>query len=122
MNETELMAFMIGVIVVELVFAVVMVCIHTLMMFCFPLMVDKRLGAIDSIKWSARAVLKNVGGVVGLFLVGFVVCFVGYLMLCIGIYLVFPLIFAANLVAYRKVFPGDAPTMMPPPPSYYHAQ
>lgn len=119
MGESELMAFIIGVLVIELIFAVIMVCIHTLLMFAFPLMADKKLGAIQSIKLSVRSVWSNMSGVVGLFVVGFGVSIVGYLMLCIGIYLVIPLIFAANVVAYRKVFPGEKPSMMPPPPSFY---
>lgn len=120
MSEAELFAFIAGTIAVELVFAVFMVCLHTLLMFAFPLLVDKKLSAIEAIKLSARAVWRNLSGVVGLFLVGFVVAIVGYLMLCIGIYLVMPLIIMAQLVAYRKIFP--APTSQdfnPPPPNFY---
>ncbi|HMQ03891.1 MAG TPA: hypothetical protein PKD26_08240 [Pyrinomonadaceae bacterium] len=106
MNEAELVATIVGILAVELVFAVIMVCLHTLLLFSFPLIVDKRMSAIQSIKTSARAVWANLGGVVGLFGVGILVAIVGYLMLCIGIYLVLPLIIAANVVAYRKIFPG----------------
>ena len=44
-----------------------------------------------------------------------------YLMLCIGVYLTLPLIMAANVVAYRKVFPGMAAAgySAPPPPNVY---
>ncbi len=38
--------------------------------------------------------------------VGFFVSLAGYLLFCIGVYLTLPIIFAANTVAYRKVFPG----------------
>jgi hypothetical protein len=42
------------------------------------------------------------------------------MMLCIGIYLVIPLIFASNAVAYRKIFPSrDAGQFGPPPPKAY---
>lgn len=105
MGETELIAFIAVTLVVELIFAVIMVCIHTLLMFAFPLIVDKKLPALQAMKTSARAVWANMGGVVGMFAVGFVVCIVGYLLLCIGIYLVIPLVIAANALAYRKVFP-----------------
>jgi hypothetical protein len=120
MSENELMGFIAGVFAVELVFAVIMVCLHTLLMFSFPLLVDKKLSVIESVKLSARAVWKNMKGVVGLFLVGFVVMFIGYLALCVGIYLTLPLVFAAQAVAYRKVFPA-APTgnFQPPPPTVY---
>lgn len=120
MNESDLFVFIVGVIVVELVFGIFMVCFHTLLLFSFPLMADRRVSVMDSIKLSARAVWKNMGGVVGLFGVGFVVAIIGYLMLCIGLYLVLPLIFMANAVAYRKIFPSlGQPRSMPPPPSYY---
>lgn len=105
MSESETLAAIAGIVAVELVVAVVMVCIHTLLMFSFPLIVDKKMGAVDSIKTSARAVWNNLGGVVGLFVAGFVVTLIGYMALCVGIYLALPLIFAANAVAYRKVFP-----------------
>lgn len=120
MSGDELFALIAGTIAVEFVFALFMVCLHTLLMFAFPLLVDKKLPAVQAIKLSARAVWKNMSGVIGLFLVGLVVGIVGYLMLCIGIYLVLPLIITAQLVAYRKVFP--APTernFNPPSPNYY---
>lgn len=106
MGETELIAFIAVTIVIELIFAVIMVCIHTLLMFAFPLIVDKKLPVLQAMKTSARAVWANMGGVVGMFAVGFVVCIVGYMLLCVGIYLVIPLVIAANALAYRKVFPA----------------
>ncbi|MEO7673157.1 MAG: hypothetical protein ABIU09_03650 [Pyrinomonadaceae bacterium] len=106
MSESEVIAAIAGFLVVEIIIAFFMVCLHTLLLFAFPLIVDRKLSAIDAIKTSARAVWQNMSGVVGLMVVGMGVAFVGYLMLCIGIYLVLPLIIAANLVAYRKVFPA----------------
>jgi hypothetical protein len=108
LSESEAMAAIGGVLVVVLIEVVVMVCLHSLLIFSFQLIVDKKMSAINAIKTSARAVWQNLSGVAGLFAVGFGVAFVGYLMLCIGIYLVLPLIIAANLVAYRKVFPAAA--------------
>lgn len=120
MSEEELFAFIAGTIAVELIFAVFMVCLHTLLMFAFPLLVDRNLSAVQAIKLSARAVWKNLSGVAGLFLVGFVAAIAGYLVLCIGVYFVIPLIFMAQLVAYRKIFPAPAnPELDPPPPVYY---
>ncbi len=108
MSETELVTAIVGIIAVELVFAFIMVCLHTLLLFSFPLIVDKRLSAIQAIKTSARAVWANLAGVAGLFGVGILVAIGGYMLLCIGIYLALPLIMAANVVAYRKVFPATA--------------
>ncbi len=107
MDESEVVALIAGSIAAELIVAAIMVCIHTLLLFAFPLIVDKKLSAMASIKTSARAVWANLGGVVGLFVVGFGVCILGYLALCVGIYLVLPVVIAANVVAYRKVFPAD---------------
>ena len=108
MSESEFIAVLAGSVGIELVVAVIMVCVHTLLLFAFPLIVDKKFSAVESIKVSARAVWANLGGVVGLFAVGFVVCLLGYLALCIGIYFALPLILASNVVAYRRVFPAQA--------------
>jgi hypothetical protein len=105
LSQDEFMALLGGTLIVELFLAVIMVCLHTLLMFAFPLIVDRKLSAWQAIRTSARAVLKNLSGVVGLFLVGFALSLAGYLLLCIGIYFVIPVIIAANIVAFRKVFP-----------------
>ena len=122
LSEDELIAMFSGVLIFELIFTILMVCLHTLLMFSFPLIVDRNLSVWQSITVSAKAVMKNLSGVVGLFLVGFVVSLVGILLLFIGIYLAIPLIFAANVVAYRKVFPSTGNFNVPPPPtSFYEA-
>ena len=92
-------------IVVDLAVAVLMVTLHSLIVFAFPLMVDRGLNAIDAIKLSARAAMKNAGGIAGLILVQMGIAIAGELMLCVGLYLVIPILMATNLVAYRKVFP-----------------
>jgi len=119
MSESELIPFLIGTFIFEIVVAFIMVCFHTLLMFAFPLIVDRKLSGWESIKVSARAVWGNLSGVVGLFAVGIVVGIVGYLMLCVGIYLVLPLILASNAVAYRKIFPAIQPGLLDPPPTAY---
>ncbi len=120
MNESELLGFLAGVIIFELIVAVIMVCFHTLLLFSFPLIADKQVSAWRSVTLSSKAVWANLSGVAGLFGVGMVVAIIGYLMLCIGLYLVIPMIFAANVVAYRKIFPGSTERFgAPPPPNYY---
>jgi len=120
MSEDELVAMLVGTLAVELVLAVVMVCIHTLLMFAFPLIVDRNLGAIKAMTTSARAVFGNMGGVAGLFGVNFVLVLAGYLAFCVGVYFVIPIIIAGNVVAYRRVFPrvGHQSPAPPPPNSY----
>ena len=107
LSGDEFVGLLAGILAVDAVFAVIMVCFHTLLIFSFPLIVDRNLGAITAMKTSARAVLKNLGGVVGMIGVQIVLTFLGFLAICIGIYLVIPIIIAGNLVAYRKVFPAQ---------------
>lgn len=92
-------------IVIDIVIAIVMTGIHSLIIFAFPLLVDRGLGAVDAIKLSARAALNNMGGIGGLILLQFGIVLLGELALCVGIYLTIPILTATSLVAYRKVFP-----------------
>jgi hypothetical protein len=105
LSQDELLMMIIGAAAVDLIFVVIMVCFHTLLMFAYPLIVDRGLGAMAAISTSARAVLKNLGGMVGLLLVNFGLALLGQLACGIGMYFVMPVLMAANVVAYRKVFP-----------------
>lgn len=105
MSESELIPFLIGTAVFEIVLVVVMVCFHTLIMFAYPLIVERGLTGVQAMIVSAKAVWNNLAGMAGLFGVGFVVAIVGYMVLCVGLYLVLPLIMMAQAVAFRKIFP-----------------
>ncbi len=121
LSQDELLGMLIGAFAFDFVLIVIMVCIHTLLMFSFPLIVDRNLGAVKAMTTSARAVLKNLGGVAGLIGVNFVLVVAGYVALCIGLYFVIPIIIAGNIVAYRRVFPrqNDDRHFNPPPPNVY---
>jgi hypothetical protein len=120
LSGDEILATMGGVILVDAIVAIVMICIHTLLMFAFPLVVDRGLTGFSPVPVSARAVLKNLGGVCGLIGVNFLLTLAGELACGIGLYLVIPVIMATNLVAYRKVFPAlHSPNLNPPPPNAY---
>jgi hypothetical protein len=106
--------------VIDIVLALVMICIHSLLIFAFPLLVDRGLSSWEAMKLSARAALKNVGGIAGMIGVNFLLALAGEMAFCVGIYLVIPIMTAANLVAYRKVFPRQSSTNFePPPPGAY---
>jgi len=107
LSESELWSIMGGAFAVDLVFVVIMVCFHTLIMFAFPLIVDRGQGVFKAMLTSSKAVWKNLGGVAGLFAVNFVLSFAGALACGVGIYFVIPIIFAGNLVAYRRIFPAQ---------------
>jgi len=120
LSQDELMALLIGSLAIEFVLALIMVALHTLLIFSFPLIVDRNLGVIAAITTSAKAVMANLGGCIGLILVNFVLIIAGYLAFCVGVYFVLPIIVAANVVAYRKVFPSlDDRSHEPPPVSAY---
>jgi len=119
-SHDELMLVLGGSFAVDLIFTIIMVCFHTLIMFAFPLIIDKKLSGIQAMKTSAKAVWANLSGVAGLFGVGFILCLIGMLAACIGIYFVVPLMMGANTLAYRKIFPSNEnPNLNPPPPQYY---
>jgi hypothetical protein len=119
LDEDKLLTFSVGAIVVDVVFAVLMTCFHTLVMFSFPLMVDRKLSAWDAVKTSARAVWGNLSGVAGLYGVGFLLTIAGFFVCFVGMYLTIPIIIAGNVVAYRKIFPSGENRNQPPPPDAY---
>jgi hypothetical protein len=104
-NDNEMLTTLLTVFAIDIVVALVMVCFHSLLIFCYPLIVDRGLSSWDSIKLSARATMKNLSGIGGMIGLNFLMAFAGLLVFCVGIYVVIPLITASNLVAYRKVFP-----------------
>lgn len=120
-GEAGMLGGLVLVGVIDLIVLIVMVSFHTLLSFTFPLIVDRNLSAIDAMKTSARAVWQNLSGVAGIVGVNFVLMLIGMLALCIGVYFIIPIMAAANVVAYRKVFPALAqPTNFePPPPGAY---
>lgn len=106
-SDDEMIGSVLVVLAVDIVIALIMVTIHSLLIFSYPLIVDRGLSSWDAIKLSARATLKNVSGVGGLIVVNFVMAIAGYLAFCIGLYLAIPLMTATNIVAYRRVFPKE---------------
>jgi uncharacterized membrane protein len=82
--------------------------------FAIPILVDnENMSPIEALKLSARAGWSNVGGMIVLAILGFLVALVGMLALCIGVLFVMPIIIVAWAFAYRQVFPD-----LGPPPAY----
>ena len=120
LSSDELLGVLGGAFAVDLVVALVMISLHTMLTFSFPLIVDRRLTGFTPIAVSARAVLTNLGGIGGLIVVNFGIMLAGELACGVGIYLAAPLVMATSLVAYRKVFPRiGGPKLEPPPPTAY---
>ncbi len=125
LSSNELMQMFVGAAIVDLILVVLMTCFHTLLIFSFPLMIDRNLGAWQSITVSAKAVWKNLGGVAGMVGVTFVGSIIVMIFTCgLGAYFLMPIMFAGYTVAYRKIFPaisGNRDFNPPPPGAFQNA-
>lgn len=103
---------------VLMIFAIVW---RVLLFFAIPLAMEHDLGPVEAMKLSARAATSNIGGLVVLFILEALVVLLGFLMICIGLFFVMPIIYAANAFAYRQVFPliQQHFRVEPPPPMVY---
>jgi uncharacterized membrane protein len=119
--------FLFSLFGVEIVFFVVImivsILLETFFMFAFPLVADRKLSGLDAVKLSFKAGKANFGGVLGLILLNGLFSFVGVLCCIVGVYFYLPVAFAAQAVAYRRVFPdiGTAFASPPPPPGSWAA-
>jgi hypothetical protein len=91
--------------------------------FALPLLADNEgIGLGDCIKLSARAGWSNIGGIIVLAILEGLLALAGVIALCVGVFFVMPIIWAANALAFRMVFP-DGPKNTtynaPPDPQYY---
>lgn len=113
------LALIIVVSVVLMIFAIVWGITFA---FAIPIMVENDFGPMEALKLSARASWSNVGGIIVLAILSFLVAFVGVLALCVGILFVLPVIWVAWAFAYRQVFPDLGPPAYrydPPSPDAY---
>jgi len=122
LSPEEMMGLFIGAAALDIVIVILMTCFHTLLIFSFPLIVDRNLGVWESITTSAKAVWKNLGGVAGMIGVAMVGSIVVVLPTCgLGAYFMMPIMLAGYAVAYRKIFPApENPNFNPPPPNAFH--
>ena len=120
LSPDEFMGLVFGALAVDFVIAIVMTCFHTLLMFSFPLIVERNLGALEAVKTSAKAVWRNLSGVVGLIGVGIVLSLFGIITCGLGMYFIMPIMLAGYAVAYRKIFPAlPNRNYNPPKPDFY---
>lgn len=98
-------AVLMAVLVFLLVVLTLMTVLMTFFIWVYPLIVDRRLGAIDALKTSARAAWANIWGVLGLLGVISVVTTIAGLLCFVPVFFVTPWCFGAVGVAYRRVFP-----------------
>jgi len=119
-NPGEAPGFLFAFFGIEIVFVVVLltikIVIESLFLFAFPLVVDRKLSGLEAIKLSIKAARANLGGVAGLVLLNEAIAIVGAFCCIVGIYFVLPVTFAADAVAYRRVFPEGFQNFASPPP------
>ena len=114
-----------GLLIVIAIVAVALILFgiawRVLLFFAIPIALERDLGPVDAMRLSAKAAMSNVGGLIVLFIFEFLLALLGIIALCIGIFFVIPIIYAANAFAYRQVFPliQQNFNMTPPPPTTY---
>ena len=81
------------------------------LMFAIPLIVEHGMGIGDAVKLSFGAVFSNIGGLIVLGIWSTLVALLGMLALCVGLFMAIPVVYAAQVIAYRHVFqlPGSQP-------------
>lgn len=117
-------AAMLGVMAMFAIFWLVMVIIIVFVsigfVFSYPLIVDRKMQAMDAIKWSFKAAMANFWRILAMTLLTGLLSFAGLLLCYVGAFLVFPIQYATIAVAYEKVFglsnPEDFVSNLPPPP------
>ena len=115
----ELITFFAVFFIFLILVAVLVMVISALFTFSYPLIVDRHMKGVDAVKLSVRAALANFFPLLGLLLLTGVLGFCGALLCYVGIFLVFPVTFAAMSIAYKQVFgisDGVRTVPGPPPP------
>src|SRR5262249_32859070 len=105
-DPTLFLVFMVGFLVGLIVVLLIAMFLAILFLFTYHLIVDRGLSAVAAVRTSARAVLANFGGILGLVLLSSLLVSVGVLACYVGAYFVMPVHTAAVVAAYRKVFPA----------------
>ena len=112
-----------GIFLIVLALTLFGIVWSVLLIFTLPLILEHNLSVIDALLTSARAVLRNAGGMILLIILQVLVGILGVVALCLGIFVAIPVIYGANAFAYRMVFPSFTPppnmNITPPPPTEY---
>ncbi|HJT26923.1 MAG TPA: hypothetical protein VJ784_05875, partial [Pyrinomonadaceae bacterium] len=103
-NPAALFGVMAGFGLFWLVVVAIIIIISIGFIFVYPLIVDRKLSAIDAIKLSFRAALSNFWRLLGMVLLTSLMGAVGVLACYIGAFLVMPISYAAIAKAYEQVF------------------
>lgn len=117
-----------GLVGIMLVFAVVYMIfsliLSALTSFTYPLIGDRALSGGEALSLSAKSGFANMGGMILLLILLFLMGIGGALLCGIGILFVAPIMSAAIFAAYQSVFGrvGSRYQNMPPPPPTFGSQ
>jgi len=117
-DPQALIAFFAIFVVFLIIVMVLVMVISVLFTFTYPLLVDRHMKGIEAVRLSAKAALANFWPLLGLLLLTGLLGFCGVLLCYLGMFLVFPVTFAAMSMAYEQVFgiSGEGPSVPGPPP------
>lgn len=120
-DSPYLAGFTFAYMLLALIFMVVSIVWGLTFVFALPILAEHDLGPIEALTLSARAAWSNIGGLILLVLIQIFLAVLGVMALCIGVFFVIPILYAATAVAYRQVFPmiGQTFNVTPPPPGAY---
>ena len=119
-NPAAMLGVMGGFIIFWLVVMIVVIFISIGFTFSYPLIVDRKLQGMEAVKLSFRAAMANFWQLLGMSILSSLLSIAGVLICYVGVFLVFPIVYAAVASAYEQVFglagPGDFRDNLPPPP------
>jgi len=96
---------MIFFLIVYLAFFLITVVVQILFIFSYQLIVDYNLTGVDAVKLSARAAWANLGNILRLTILFWLISTCALILCYLPILLVIPVNFLAQALLYRRVFP-----------------
>lgn len=106
-----------------LVVVVVIIFISIGFTFSYPLIVDRKLQGMDAVKLSFKGAMANFWRLLGMSVLSSLLSICGVLLCYVGMFLVFPIVYAAIACAYEQVYglagPADFNENLPPPPPQF---
>lgn len=95
--------------------------ISVLTSFVYPLIAERNLSGGEALMLSAKSGLANLGGLILLLILLGLIMLVGFVVCCVGVLFVVPIISAALFAAYQSVFGRMESSFQhtpPPPPTF----
>ena len=122
-NPAAMFGIMGGFILFWMFVLVVVIFISIGFTFSYPLIVDRKLQGFDAVKLSFKGAMANFWRLLGMSILSSLLTIVGLMLCYVGMFLVFPIVYAAVASAYEQVYglagPGDIHDNLPPPPPVF---